>query len=81
VRFLMTNRDPITHEFVLGDTVQQAEHEKEMASMPGMPMDDPNGVTLAPGHTGSLARIFISAANSNTLATCLVITRKAWSCT
>jgi uncharacterized cupredoxin-like copper-binding protein len=49
VRFRITNHDPIAHEFVLGDSAEQAEHEKEMASMPGMPMDDPNGVTVAAG--------------------------------
>jgi uncharacterized cupredoxin-like copper-binding protein len=61
VRFLITNRDPIAHEFVLGDAVEQAEHEKEMASMPGMPMDDPNGVTVAPGSVGSLVWTFTRA--------------------
>jgi uncharacterized cupredoxin-like copper-binding protein len=51
IRFRITNHDPIAHEFVLGDSAEQAEHEKEMASMPGMSMDDPNGVTVAPSKT------------------------------
>ncbi|GGA15336.1 cupredoxin domain-containing protein [Dyella caseinilytica] len=61
VRFQITNRDRIAHEFVLGDAAEQAEHEREMASMPGMPMNDPNGVTIAPGTTGNLVWTFTSA--------------------
>jgi uncharacterized cupredoxin-like copper-binding protein len=61
IRFLIVNRDPIAHEFVLGDTAEQAAHEKEMAAMPGMPMIDPNGVTVAAGKTGALIWTFTQA--------------------
>ena len=60
VRFVIINHDPIAHEFVLGDAVEQAAHEKEMASMPGMKMDDSNGVTVAPGKAESLVWTFAS---------------------
>jgi uncharacterized cupredoxin-like copper-binding protein len=58
IRFLIINRDPIAHEFVLGDAAEQAAHEKEMASMPGMSMTDPNGVTAAAGKTATLIWTF-----------------------
>ena len=58
IRFVIINRDPIAHEFVLGDAAEQAAHEKEMASMPGMPMTDPNGIAVAPGKTGVFIWMF-----------------------
>lgn len=61
VRFQITNHDRIAHEFVLGDAAEQAAHEQEMASMPGMPMNDPNGITLAPGTKASLVWTFTRA--------------------
>lgn len=58
VRFVVTNTGKLRHEFVLGDTAEQREHEKEMQSMAGMSMtmmhDDPNGIGLAPGETKEL---------------------------
>jgi uncharacterized cupredoxin-like copper-binding protein len=61
VHFLVINRDSIAHEFVLGDAAEQAAHEQEMASMRGMPMNDSNGVTVAPGSTSSLVWTFTRA--------------------
>lgn len=58
VRFTIVNRDKVAHEFVIGDIAEQAEHDKEMAAMPGMPMDDANGVMIAPGTTASLVWTF-----------------------
>jgi uncharacterized cupredoxin-like copper-binding protein len=58
VRFEIVNRDKVTHEFVIGDIAEQAEHDKEMAAMPGMPMDDANGVMIAPGKQDSLIWTF-----------------------
>lgn len=61
IRFVIVNRDPIAHEFVLGDAAAQAAHEQEMAAMPGMPMDDPNGIAVAAGKTASLVWTFTRA--------------------
>jgi uncharacterized cupredoxin-like copper-binding protein len=61
IRFRIINHDAIAHEFVLGDSAEQAAHEKEMAAMPGMPMDDPNGVAVASGKTATLIWTFKSA--------------------
>ncbi len=54
VRFIVTDVGRIRHEFVIGDKQEQLEHEQEMHAMPGMPMHDPNGISLAPGQTKSL---------------------------
>ncbi|HKS93992.1 MAG TPA: plastocyanin/azurin family copper-binding protein, partial [Gammaproteobacteria bacterium] len=48
----------LTHEFVIGDAVLQAEHDKEMQAMPGMEMHDVNGVALPPGRTRDLVWTF-----------------------
>lgn len=58
VKFVITNKSPVTHEFVIGDPVLQTEHEKEMQTMPGMPMHDVNGVALPPGLTRELVWTF-----------------------
>jgi uncharacterized cupredoxin-like copper-binding protein len=58
VLFVIHNDDSIDHEFVIGDAAEQAAHEREMASMPGMVMEHPNGVAVAPGATAKLAWTF-----------------------
>ena len=59
VRFIVTNNGQLTHEFIIGDAREQAEHEKEMQQMAGMDMpDEPNGITLKPGQTKSLIWTF-----------------------
>ncbi len=54
VRFVVTDVGRLDHEFVIGDSREQLEHEKEMASHPGMPMHDPNGIRLRPGETETI---------------------------
>lgn len=61
VRFVVTNRGKVTHEFVIGDSAFQARHQWEMAQMPGMTMNEPNELTLPPGQTRSLAWRFSRA--------------------
>lgn len=59
VRFIVTNKGQLTHEFIIGDAREQAEHEQEMQQMPDMDMpDEPNGITLKPGQTKTLIWTF-----------------------
>lgn len=58
VRFVVTDMGRIRHEFVIGNKQEQLEHEQEMHAVPGMPMHDPNGISLAPGQTKSLIWTF-----------------------
>jgi len=53
VTFRVTNAGVIPHDFTLGDSDMQDEHEAEMAEMSGdMAMhDEPNAFVLAPGET------------------------------
>lgn len=65
VRFIVTNKGQIDHEFVVASASEHAAHEQEMASMdPAMVMpDDANAVTLKPGQTKELVWTFAAAAN------------------
>ncbi len=59
VRFKVVNHTKVAHEFVIGDKAEQLAHDKEMAAMPNMAMDDdPNGVSVAAGKTASLIWTF-----------------------
>lgn len=52
VTFRVTNAGAIPHDFTLGDSHMQDEHEAEMAEMGGTMMhDEPNVFTLEPGET------------------------------
>ena len=51
VKFVITNRGVLSHEFVIGDKAEQDEHEKEMQSMGTMKHVDPNAVSVNPGET------------------------------
>lgn len=61
VRFVVTNRGRVRHEFVIGDQAFQAQHQKEMAQMPGMTMAEANALDLAPGQTKTLVWRFTRA--------------------
>lgn len=61
VAFEVHDTGKLAHEFVLGDAREQLEHEKEMEAMPGMPMHDPNGISLRPGQTRILRWTFTRA--------------------
>ncbi len=58
IRFVVTNKSPIEHEFVLGDAKSQAVHRHMMAMMEknGMTMDhhDTNVVSVGAGQTKDL---------------------------
>ena len=58
VTFVVTNTGVLPHEFYLGDEQAQAEHEEEMAAMPGMAHDEPEGIGLDPGETKELTYTF-----------------------
>lgn len=60
VDFVVTNTGTAEHEFFIGDEAAQAQHEKEM-SQGGMAMDEPDGISVAPGATKTLS-MFLSSA-------------------
>ena len=63
VAFRLHNSGAVVHEFVIGDTSLQEEHEQEMQEMEsGMMMaDEPNAVAVEPGATKELAFHFTKA--------------------
>ena len=61
VRFVITNRGKIRHEFVIGDQAFQAQHMREMAQMPDMMMSEVNEADLAPGQTKTIVWRFSRA--------------------
>ena len=54
VRFVVTNRGQIRHEFSIGSADEQDAHRATMRNMPNMVHDDPNAVTVDPGQTRDL---------------------------
>jgi len=54
IRFIITNRGPSKHEFVIGNRNFHARHIKEMEAMPDMDMNEANSTDLNPGETKSL---------------------------
>jgi len=62
IRFVITNSDPIDHEFVIGDAAFQDLHRKEMVQMAQMghvmTHVDSNAVTVGAGQTGKLIWTF-----------------------
>ncbi len=59
VRFIVTNKGQLAHEFIIGDAREQAEHEQEMQKMPGLDMpNESNGMMLKPGQTKTLIWTF-----------------------
>ena len=59
VKFVVTNAGKLAHEFVIGDSAEQAAHEKEMQAGSGMSMrHDVNGISLPPGQTRDLVWTF-----------------------
>lgn len=51
VRFLVSNRGRIRHEFSIGSETEQKAHRAMMRQMPDMVHEDPNTVTVEPGET------------------------------
>jgi len=54
IRFVLTNKGPSKHEFVIGDRAFHAGHIKEMEAMPDMPMDEDNSIDIPPGKVKAL---------------------------
>lgn len=54
VRFIVTNRGQVRHEFSIGSRDEQESHRAMMKKMPNMVHDDPNTVTVDPGQTREL---------------------------
>jgi uncharacterized cupredoxin-like copper-binding protein len=61
VRFVITNRGKLRHEFVIGDQAFQTQHMREMAQMPDMTMSEVNEADLAPGQTKTIMWRFAKA--------------------
>lgn len=63
VRFVVTNKGEIMHEFVLANAADHQAHEQEMMNMdPSMSMpDEPNAVSVKPGETKELVWKFAAA--------------------
>lgn len=66
VRFVVENAGQLQHSFTLATPAQQREHEKEMQGMPadqlaGHMAEDPNGIVVQPGETGSITWRFTKA--------------------
>ena len=61
VRFVVANHGGTLHEFVIGDGAFQAQHQRMMAQMPDMKMDDPNELSLKPGQIRGLTWRFTKA--------------------
>ena len=51
VKFVVTNKGKIAHEFSIGSPAEQTAHREMMKSMPGMKNESDNTVTVAPGAT------------------------------
>ena len=60
IRFNITNKGELEHEFVLDTLENNAEHKIEMAKM-DMEHDDPNRIRLDPGATGEVVWTFANA--------------------
>lgn len=54
IRFMVTNKGKLPHEFVIGTAMEQKQHEEMMQKMPNMKHEDENAVSLAPGETKTL---------------------------
>ena len=55
IRFVITNKGQIDHEFAIGDTASQRAHAAMMKKMPDMKHEnDPAAITLAGGESGEL---------------------------
>ncbi|HTX47772.1 MAG TPA: cupredoxin domain-containing protein [Caulobacteraceae bacterium] len=61
IRFIVTNRGKLAHEFVIGDAAFETQHRLEMARMPDMKMNGANELSLRPGQTRTLTWRFTRA--------------------
>ena len=61
IRFTVTNRGSIEHEFIIDSAERNAEHKAAMARDPHMMPSSKNGVRLGPGKSGELLWKFSKA--------------------
>ncbi|AGS39621.1 MULTISPECIES: cupredoxin domain-containing protein [Cycloclasticus] len=61
VKFVITNKGGIPHEFSIGDEQEQAKHREMMQKMPKMVHQDASTVTIEPGKTEVLTWKFNTA--------------------
>ena len=54
VKFVVTNKGRIPHEFSIGNAAEQAKHNEMMKKMPDMKHEDGNTVTVQPGQRKEL---------------------------
>lgn len=55
IRFVVTNKGTVPHEFIIGDAASQRAHAQMMREMPDMKHeDDDSAMTLQPGETKEL---------------------------
>jgi len=54
VRFIVTNKGQINHEFSIGNAEEQKAHQAMMRKMPDMVHEDGNSITVKPGETREL---------------------------
>lgn len=54
VKFVVTNKGQLAHEFGVGTLEEQKAHAEMMKSMPDMKHDDPSVVVIDPGETREL---------------------------
>jgi uncharacterized cupredoxin-like copper-binding protein len=59
VKFVITNKGKLAHEFSLGSESEQEAHREMMKQMPGMVHTDSNIVTVQPGETNELVWQFL----------------------
>lgn len=61
IRFTVTNRGSIEHEFIIDSAENNAEHKAAMARTPHMMPSGKNGLRLGPGKSGALLWKFSKA--------------------
>ncbi len=54
IKFVITNKSQLVHEFGIASPKEHAEHREMMKQMPDMVHEDPNVVTVKPGETKQL---------------------------
>lgn len=54
IKFVVKNNGALRHEMVLGTRKELEEHAAMMRKHPGMEHEEPNGVYVEPGRTGTL---------------------------
>lgn len=70
VKFVVTNKGLINHEFSIGNASEQKAHGEMMKKMPGMVHEDGNTITVKPGQTKELLWQF--AGNEEVVFACNV---------